>query len=258
MVKDQIFLLLATLAGATALGILYFKVSREIDAQAKMIRRAVENAFEQIEALLAIYKDTAATIGLPKTRKYAASPDFLRIITRLFLEHSPGTVVECGSGVSTIVMAYMMKRRGQGIVYSLEHDTEFAAATKKQLQMHGLDAFAKVVDAPLESSFRAEKHVTWYSLENLPRVASIDLLVVDGPPAHIGSRARQPAVPLLVSAFSEEAIVLLDDSDRSDEKATVQAWVQDYGLTVIRHLSAEKGVTALQYRSPSAPKRDYK
>ena len=57
-------------------------------------------------------------------------------------------VVECGSGVSTVVLARALREVG-GRLYSLEHDLAWAERTRSLLDDEGLDRFARVVDAPL-------------------------------------------------------------------------------------------------------------
>ena len=47
-------------------------------------------------------------------------------------------VVECGSGLSTILIARRLRELGAGNVHSLEHDEGFAEACRRQLERESL------------------------------------------------------------------------------------------------------------------------
>jgi predicted O-methyltransferase YrrM len=131
------------------------------------------------------------------------------------------SVVECGSGVSTVVLARLMRQRGAGSLIALEHDAGWAARVDELLRREGLDRIARVVHAPLTGEPR------WYdraALEELP--AAIDLLVVDGPPAHAAGEGhrRAPALEVLNPRLAAGATVVLDDVQRPGERAVLDGW----------------------------------
>jgi len=66
---------------------------------------ALANLFDQVQALHSLYAELDLPQGLPPTRRWAASPDFLLLLTRRVRRTKPALVVECGSGTSTIVLA---------------------------------------------------------------------------------------------------------------------------------------------------------
>ena len=106
--------------------------------------------FRQLEALQGLYAELDLKNSLPPTRGWAASPDFLLEIARYARTSRPLSVVECSSGASTLVLARCMQLNGAGRVLSLEHDPYYAEQTRRQLQHHGLQDWAQVVDAPLQ------------------------------------------------------------------------------------------------------------
>jgi hypothetical protein len=131
-------------------------------------------------------------------------------------------IVECGSGVSTVVLARVLRDRGDGgSVVALEHDADWAERVVDLLRREALEPFARVVHAPLEGDPR------WYApaaLAELP--AEIDLLIVDGPPAfHAGEEHRRwPALGLLDERLVPGATVVLDDLDRAGEREVLARW----------------------------------
>jgi predicted O-methyltransferase YrrM len=130
-------------------------------------------------------------------------------------------IVECGSGVSTVVLARLLRARGQGTLTALEHDAGWAARVAELLAAEGLGDVARVVHAPLSGAPQ------WYdraALDELPAI--VDLLVVDGPPAYEpeDALARAPALELLSARLAVGATVVLDDLDRPGEREVLAGW----------------------------------
>jgi hypothetical protein len=96
-------------------------------------------------------------------------------------------IVECGSGMSTVVLARLLRERGEGAPVALEHDHHWAALVEEQLRREDLEGVARVHYAPLGGD------PTWYDLHGSDRLPDeVDLLVVDGPPG-VRSWAWDPA-----------------------------------------------------------------
>jgi predicted O-methyltransferase YrrM len=107
---------------------------------------------------------------------------------------------------------------------SLEHDEKYAAVTRAALVRQHLDRFVDLRIAALAPVTIDETEYRWYSEKALSGVTNIHLVFVDGPPGATGARARFPALPLLAPALADGAVIVLDDTDRSDEKAIVEQW----------------------------------
>jgi hypothetical protein len=59
-------------------------------------------------------------------------------------------ILECGSGVSTVLLARLLHERERGVLTSLEHDLHWATLIQDRLQREHLDQIARVVHAPLQ------------------------------------------------------------------------------------------------------------
>lgn len=204
--------------------------------------------FAQLEALLALYHEMGHDLepvrALPATRGWAASPDLLRTCWDLARDQRPTTILECGSGVSTLVLASACRRNGHGRVVTLDHDPEFAAQTRRRLAAHGLDAWAEVRDAPLEP-VEVSGHVSdWYRLAEVPP-GPFELVLVDGPPGADSGGSRRPAIPLLRDRLADGATVVLDDAARPHEREIVREWVAAHPELRQRRLRHEKGAVVL-------------
>ncbi len=60
-------------------------------------------------------------------------------------------IVECGSGVSTILIGRLLRDRGSGRLYSLEHDPGWVALGRSRIAAEGLADHVCIVEAPLET-----------------------------------------------------------------------------------------------------------
>jgi predicted O-methyltransferase YrrM len=151
----------------------------------------------------------------------AMRPAGLVLVCNEIMYANRETIVECGSGVSTVVLARLLRARGCGSLVALEHDEGWAARVTELLHAEGLDHVARVVHAPLGGT------PPWYdraALDGLPQ--AIDLLIVDGPPADKPGMglARAPALALLDPRLADGATVVLDDLDRQGERDVLAGW----------------------------------
>jgi predicted O-methyltransferase YrrM len=209
----------------------------------EVIRRETTVLFSQFQALLALERKLDLNDALPPVRGWAASPDFLLQIAHYMSREKPKTILECSSGISTLVAARCAQLNGLGHVFSLEHEPTYAAKTRDLLRHHGLQDWATVLDAPLEGSAGQS---AWYSLKLLPaNLPSVDLLVVDGPPASAGPLARYPALPRLEKFLAKKVAVFVDDADREDEQEMIRRWTSEFPAFSVSDLHCEKGGSRL-------------
>ena len=219
--------------------------SYRIENSSEKAELEVSRLFGQVKAYLDLEKLIDPRKPLPALRGWAASPDFLLHVALHMLSRKPLEIVECSSGVSTLVLARCCELNGIGHVYSLEHDAEYAAKTNARLQEQGLGRWATVLDAPLKP-YADLGGQRWYSTEKLhAAVNRIDLLVIDGPPWNTAPLARYPALPLLVDRFSPDCVVILDDAGREEEKETLNQCLAEFPDLQQQILSTEKGTAVL-------------
>ena len=208
-------------------------------------QRQQRELFAQLEALLWLRDLLQLERPLPPTRGWAASPDLLLAMAQHIVDRGPQTVVELGSGTSSIVLGAALRRAGGGRLISLEHEPEHAARTRANLSAHGLDELAQVVDAPLNDITVKGRPWRWYGvpMERMPD--SIDILFVDGPPAATWDLARYPALPTFIDRMSPGSAVFVDDGVRNDERRMVELWAQEYPDFKAEKIPSEKEAFAL-------------
>jgi predicted O-methyltransferase YrrM len=218
---------------------LYRALHRQIEDQQFKV-------FRQSEALAGLYSTLDIQHPLPRTRHRAASPDFLHLLASEIFRLQPEIIIEAGSGTSTLVAAYCLKKLGRGKIISLDHLEKYAGISRQTIKSHGLDNFAEVQYAPIkEYEIDGEKYL-WYDDAGFDAIERIDLLVVDGPPRNVAANARYPAIPLLLNKLHENSVVLLDDGARPGEKQIVTQWKQKYGLDY-RPEQMEKGAFSCHF-----------
>jgi predicted O-methyltransferase YrrM len=202
-------------------------------------RRQVEMA-TQLALLL------RPTRPVPATGGWALSADTLGLIVGVILAERPGLIVECGSGTSSLWLGYALRRSGAGRLVALEHDEAFADRTEALVDAHDLADVVEIRHAPLEKQQVGEGTHPWYARRAWQGLASIDLLLVDGPPRRTGPAARYPAIGLLGRRLAPGATVVLDDAKREDERAVFARWTAELGVQGELREDLDKGVGFLR------------
>lgn len=136
-----------------------------------------------------------------------------------------GPTLECGSGLSTVLLGTIAKRRGHAH-WALEHTPEWGARVQKALARHGLDNVQLCV-RPL----RDYGDFTWYDppLEKMP--ASFSLVICDGPPGSTKG-GRYGLVPVMRQRLPVGTVLMIDDAQREEECAIAHRWQSEIGGTL--------------------------
>jgi len=183
---------------------------------------------QEVESLMQLNKLFPETADISLLGGWAMDPAAMLAVLKMILENKPEVIVECGSGTSTVWIAYALKRLGGGKLISLDHSVEYAEKTRLELKRLGLTEFADVRVGTLEEVEISGAKFTWYSVSVLEGIDSVDMLMVDGPPGASGELARYPAVPLLASSLRPSAYVIVDDAKRPMEKKIMNRWRREF------------------------------
>jgi hypothetical protein len=135
-----------------------------------------------------------------------------------------GPILECGSGLSSLVVGAIAKRRGIGH-WALEHSPEWAAKVQRHLDRYRIDS-ANVCVAPLKNYGEFD----WYDppIGSLPE--SFGLVICDGPP-YWNKGGRFGLVPVLRSKLNPPCVILLDDATREQERTIAKRWAAELGAS---------------------------
>ena len=207
----------------------------------KVIVKRSKQDFRQLEALVSLHEMLDLKAALPPTRGWAASPDLLLTLTSLVRKHKPKLVVELGSGASTIILS----RAGAVEIVAIEHDLEYLKNTQELLTEHQVSN-VKLIHAPLIQKEILEESFMWYDSSKLQDLKEIDFLFIDGPPGSKDDAARFPALPVLGSKLSKNAVVVIDDTKRSGEKTLAESFASALPNHKLRFLDHEKGTAIIE------------
>lgn len=213
---------------AALLATVQLETYRRTQATFKEHKQMSWNGYKQIESMFSIVEFIKPKFPLPEMREWAISPDLAKILLDIILEKKPQIIVETGSGTSTVIIAYALKKNGCGKIVSLENNEQYAQKTQQNISKHGLEDFVQIVYAPLKELPIKGKSWQWYDTSILAEIQTIDLLIVDGPKRTLQPMSRYPAMPLLFEKLSDRAIVVLDDFNTDEEKAMVDLWVKEF------------------------------
>jgi predicted O-methyltransferase YrrM len=192
------------------------------------IRNTAHHATTETEALIQIYsKFPDVKLPMPASGSWAVDAQSLAYLLSLAQDIQPRRILELGSGTSSIWLGYLCRRSGADLI-TLDHLDEYLQKTRAAVNRHGLDHVIDTRFAPLEKVQCDGKEFDWYSIDALSDVTEIDLLLVDGPPAATGPRARYPALPVLSEQLSDKAVVVLDDAHRPDEVHILKGWREQF------------------------------
>ena len=213
-----------------------------------MIEERQIKDFRQLQYIIYISNFLETKSILPEIRtEWSIYPDFTALIFKKIKTHQANSILELGSGSSTILVAYYLKKQGQGKLISLEHDIKHYNKTKELLKLHELINYVDLIYAPFKKTVLKGFEGDWYDISALTKELKIDLLIVDGPPGYLNKQARYPAIPQLVNFLSKNAIIILDDCNRQDEKEIISRWQDEYRVFEVEKMHTENGTVILQY-----------
>jgi hypothetical protein len=152
---------------------------------------------------------------------FSAVPEFLEEIAARAVT-TPGPILECGSGVSTLLLGLLAGRRGV-VTWTLEHHGAWHARVAAALDAQRIPG-VRLCLAPLVD----RGAYAWYALpRDLP--PRFDLVVCDGPPGETPG-GRYGLVPELQGRLPVGSTILLDDTARAAEADTARRWAAEGGF----------------------------
>jgi len=173
-------------------------------------------------------------------RRWAAGVEYLDAVASAAVdEHGP--ILECGSGLTTLVLARIA--RGTGVqVWTLEHDARCFQRVGSRLRSAGLEA--NVLHAPL----RDYGSFDWYDVDPA-RLPAFSLVVCDGPPKRTRG-GRFGLVPVLGERLAPGCLILLDDAAREGEREVLNRWAAGLPIRYELH-GASRPYAAVELLTPS-------
>lgn len=168
----------------------------------------------------------------------------IAMITNDIIINGRRTILEFGSGLSTILMARMIKKNNiPCIIYSVEHDKKWLDSLNSTLLNENISENVVTIHAPLTSLKKSKNNLEWYDeeilIKYLPKNRLFDLVIIDGPPAHEKSKSlsRYPALPFIKEKLNKSYSIYVDDASRNGEQEVMKFWKEElnYSFNLINN-----------------------
>lgn len=193
--------------------------------------------------------ERAESIALPSSdveTPWTLSSPSLRLLTALIRETEPRTMLELGSGRSTVLLAKELAGQAGAQLLSVEHDAAFYRQTLELLGLHQVQTTTKMVQCRLRPTVRRRRlFVSYGGLEHhVSGIDPVDLCLIDGPP---GCWGREAPMYSVYPYLRWGAVIVLDDAFRGKERQAVEDWIAYYngGLRLEGTLPLGKGMAIL-------------
>lgn len=194
----------------------------------------VNNTLDIKDSLAMEYLRPLCTTYLPWSSAAMRPSGLVKVLNEIILNQRK-TIVECGGGISTFLMAKVIKEYS-GKIYTIEHNKEWYVYLESLLKRHKLRENVNIIFAPLvPSKFSLFGENYWYDCECIDRKIpkkEVDFLIVDGPPSFPikNKYSRYPAVPFFWEYLSEDYTILLDDINRQGEQEIIYSWEREFDI----------------------------
>ncbi|HTI79192.1 MAG TPA: hypothetical protein VL614_01945 [Acetobacteraceae bacterium] len=198
----------------------FASVRKKID----ILRQIVWRAYQLEPAMEAVFRDIFVRdlrrMGL-EDRYYplsgAANHSLLYLLLRTIREFAPRRVLEVGAGQTTLLLDAVNATMSQAMdVTTVEHDADWAEHIQSNVSH-------RVVVAPLAPMTIAGKSIDYYATGFLPAGARFNLVLIDGPAAHIQGAefSRIGCLSFLPDALADDFMLIIDDAEREGEATLV-------------------------------------
>ncbi len=184
-----------------------------------LLERKFARAVRAIEALPPGRMPTRETLRELQegwtNRGFAAKYDYLEEVAKRVAE-TDGPVLECGSGLTTVLSGLLAGRRGVE-TWSLEHIPLWRDRVAERLRRYRIRGCSvRLV------TLRDYEGFSWYDPpSDLP--AQFRLVICDGPPDSTPG-GRYGLMPVLGERLPPGALILLDDAGRESESEVLRRW----------------------------------
>lgn len=166
----------------------------------------------------------------------------LEILFIKFNEEKPKVVIECGSGISTIFLAYcaslLKDKEKNPMIISLEQSQDEIVKTMARLKKNGLDKFVQILYTPIDDG--GNYLIDDSEINKKIDAKFADWLLIDGPCGPDGCRIS--TLPLLAPLCKKGSRWFLDDALRDGEIDALNSWSNIPGISVEGIYPTKKGL----------------
>ena len=162
----------------------------------------------------------------------AIRPLGLAYILNEILINKRENVLEVGSGISTILMARLIKKNCLNTkIHSIEHNKKWCNQLQEILEYEKLEDYVNIIHCGL--NIIEDKYAKkWYDIKKDKfKNLKFDFVIIDGPPANQASlrMSRYPIINFIEDKLqNDDFCIFLDDVNRKGEKILAQDLVSKF------------------------------
>jgi predicted O-methyltransferase YrrM len=172
---------------------------------------------------------------LPRTGMSLTAYALAYIVNEIFINERK-SIIEFGSGISTILMAKVADARKIDLnIISVDEDLAWINKMQDILITENLQKYVHFIHSPIKTIDNKMANYRWYD-EKVLELGCLgiffDMVVVDGPKAYeIGNELiRYHALHFLQNKLQTDYVVFLDDTNRNGEKSILKKWQDEFNL----------------------------
>ncbi|RLD27566.1 MAG: hypothetical protein DRI75_09130 [Bacteroidetes bacterium] len=221
------------------------KKIKELARLDSYFNKSNRNTYDTLASLLLHRLFPTSTI-LPFT-PFSLNPNTILHIINEIQINKRNSIIEFGSGISTIIIAkYLKDNNIQASMISIEDNKEWAQYINELLKKYGCEDQAFVEYIPLKEYASEKYNGLWYDVAILSKAImtlQFDLVIVDGPGAGNNKLIRLPALIEISNALFPDFIIFLDDTKRDGEKKIFYEWklyLKEIGIRVSGEIMESK------------------
>lgn len=163
-------------------------------------------------------------------------------------EYHPRAILEFGSGISTLCMAFIMKELQASsphpLVFSIEQSQTHLEKTRTALSNYGLIDYVRFLHVPIVPQRIVGFETTCYNLYNANLSSLLgdiepEFVLIDGPAGEKGCRFG--TLPLVKPFLSDGAVFFMDDALRDGEISIANRWSKCAWLNILGIVWVGKG-----------------
>ena len=184
-----------------------------------------QQSFQHLSKLLPEY--------FPYSYHTLSLPDIEAIINTIIYANSTN-IIECGSGLSTLVIGKLLSKQKNAQILAIENDETWINLITRLLNDNMISnvTFRKSDLIQMQEEGKIGK---WYNIpEILEKSDLVDAIIVDGPYAekHHDPYSRYYSYQLIANRLKRGGFVYLDDVNRHAEKDFLNEWLKRTGLEI--------------------------
>jgi glycosyltransferase involved in cell wall biosynthesis len=163
---------------------------------------------------------------------YSLPFQLIQHICNDILIYKPKTIIEFGSGLSTIIISNFLKENNLDVEFiSVDEDENWQSLISKHSNSVSFFSFGISENNPFSKNGGGE----WY---NIPKnsdllIKSYDLVIIDGPIGKNNKFARYGALNFIKNKLNESSIIFIDDVNRYDEQILARDLARDFNLNKV-------------------------